>query len=129
MNPGKWKVNLNDHIFKLYKSAEIYHPVSLPCKGTSFLMFVTCGARFYLWVWSVQPPIQSLYPWVWCIYMKECSVHSTPLVSAMYLHARTFFTLADATSILMGATYLPSRMFCALAHTSSIPMGAIYLNI
>ena len=34
MNPGKWKVNLN-HIFKLYKSTETCHTVSLPCKGTT----------------------------------------------------------------------------------------------
>ena len=75
MNPGKWKVNLNHRIFMLYESAETCHPVSLPCKGTSILIFVTCGANFYLRVWSVQPPIQSLYSWVRCIYMQECSVH------------------------------------------------------
>ena len=45
----------------------------------------------------------------------------------MYLHARTFFTLADATSIPMGAMYLHARMFCTLTHTSSILMGAMYL--
>ena len=31
---------------------------------------------------------------------------------AMYLHARTFFTLPDTTSIPMGAMYLHARMFC-----------------
>ena len=46
---------------------------------------------------------------------------------AMYLHARTFFTLADTISIPMGAMYLHARMFCTLAHMSSIPMGAMYL--
>ena len=60
----------------LYKSAETYHPVSLPCKGSNILIFVTCGASFYLRVLSVQPPIQSLYSWVRYIYMQECSVHS-----------------------------------------------------
>ena len=75
MIPGKWKVNLNHRIFMLYKSAETCHPVSLTCKGTNIQIFVTCGASFYLRVWSVQPPIQSLYPWVRCIYMQECSVH------------------------------------------------------
>ena len=48
-------------------------------------------------------------------------------MGAMYLHARTFFTLTDTTSIPMGVMYLHARMFCTLAHTSSIPMGAIYL--
>ena len=75
MNPRKLKVNLNHRIFMLHKSAETCHPVSLPCKGTNILIFVTCGASFYLQVWSVQPPIQSLYPWVRCIYMQECSLH------------------------------------------------------
>ena len=58
----------------LYKYVETCHPVSLPCKGTSILIFVTCGASFHLWVWSVQSPIQTLYPWVRCIYMQECFV-------------------------------------------------------
>ena len=75
----------------LYKSAEI---------------FVTCGASFYLWVWSAQPPIQSLYPWVRCIYMQECSVHL--LICLLFLWVQwistcknVFFILADITSILM----------------------------
>ena len=50
------KVNLNHWTLMLYKSAETCHLVSLPCKGTNILIFVTCGASFYLWVWSVQPP-------------------------------------------------------------------------
>ena len=32
-----------------------------------------------------------------------------------FLHARTFFILADTTSILMFMMYLHSRMFCTLA--------------
>ena len=75
MNDGKWKVNLNHCIFLLYKSVKTCHPVSLPCKGTNILIFATCGASFDPQVWSVQPPIQSLYPWVRCVYMHECSVH------------------------------------------------------
>ena len=59
MNPGKLKVNLN-HIFMSYKSAETCHLVSFPSKGTNIFIFVTCGASFYLWVWSVQLLIQSL---------------------------------------------------------------------
>ena len=47
-------------------------------------------------------------------------------LGSMYLHARTFFTLTDTTSICMGAMYLHARMFCTLTHTSSIPMGAVY---
>ena len=68
----------------LYKSAETCHPVSLPCKGTNTLIFVTCGASFYLQVWSVQPPIQSIP------------------VGEMYLHARMFCALAHTSSIPMG---------------------------
>ena len=140
MNPRKWKVNLNHCIFMLYKSVETCHLVSLPCKGTNILIFVTCGVSFYLRVWSVQTPIQSQYPWVRCIYMQECSVHSLihlllpwvqcqslkpvlskcsqtsfvtaddfiPLCTRSYvfyshgcnkfLHARTFFTLADTNA-------------------------------
>ena len=40
-------------------------------------------------------------------------------MGAMYLHARTFFALADTTSVPMGAMYLHARKFCALAHTTS----------
>ena len=43
-----------------------------------------------------------------------------------FLHARTFFTLADTTFIPMGVMDLHARMFCRLSHTSSTPMGAIY---
>ena len=81
MNSGKLKVNLNHHIFMLYKSAKTCHPLSLPCRGTNILIYVTCGASFYLRLWSVQPPIQSLYPLVSCIYMQECSVHSLHMSS------------------------------------------------
>ena len=102
----------------LYKSAETCHPVSLPCKGTNILMFETCGASFYLWVWSVQPPIQSLYLWVRCIYMQNllctCSYVFYSHGCNKFLYERTFFTLADTTSILMFAMYWHARMFCTL---------------
>ena len=48
-------------------------------------------------------------------------------MGAMYLHARTFFALADTTSVPLGAMYLHARKFCALAHTTSIPVGEMYL--
>ena len=106
MNPRKLKVNLNHYIFMLYKSAETRHPVSLPCKDTNILIFVTCGASFYLRLWSVQPPIQSLYLWVRCIYI---------------LHARMFCTLAHTSSIPMGAiNFYMLEHFFALADTTSI---------
>ena len=133
MNPRKWKVNLNHHIFMLYKSAETCHPVSLPFNGTNILIFVTCGASFNLWVWSVQPLIQYLYPWVRCIYIK--------------LHARMFCALAHTSSIPMGAinfnmqkcslhSLIPLPFSCLQCiymqersihsrRTSSIPMGAM----
>ena len=119
MNPGKWKVNLNHCIFMLYKSAETCHPVSLPCKGTNIHIFVTCGVSFYLWVWSVQPPIQSLYPWVRCYYMQECSVHLLmsfiPMCAINFYIQERFFILTDTTSILMFVMYLHARMLCTLA--------------
>ena len=52
---------------------------------------------------------------------------SSITMGSMYLHARTFFALADTTSIPMGVMYLHARMFCTLAHTSSIHIGAMYL--
>ena len=72
MNPRKWEVNLNHHIFTLNKSVETCHPVSLPCKGTSILIFVTCGASFYPRVWSVQPQLMILLP---CVLAHASSIH------------------------------------------------------
>ena len=46
----------------------------------------------------------------------------------MYLHARTFCTLGQTTSIPMGAIYLHAKMCLTLAHTTSIPVGAMYLH-
>ena len=66
---------------------EICHPSSLPCNGTNILIFVTCGASFYLRVWSVQLPIQSLYPWVRCIYMF-CTLART---SSIPMYAINFY--------------------------------------
>ena len=119
----KWKVNLNHCIFMLYKSAETCHPVSLPCKGTNMLIFVTCRASFYLRVWSVQPPIQSLYPGIICIYMQECSVYS--LIHLPFhgcnVRAWNLFWASVAKLVLWQLMIL---LPCILAHTSSIPMGA-----
>ena len=61
--------------------------------------------------------------------IQECSVHSLLHLLIYgwnkFLHARTFFTLADTTFIPMGVMYLHTRMFCTLAQRSSIPIGAI----
>ena len=84
MNHRKLKVNLNHHIFMLYKSAETCHLVPL----TNILIFVTCGASYYMQVCSVQPPIQSLY-------------HR--------YNARMFWTLAHKSSIPMGNFYMQER--------------------
>ena len=127
MNPRKWKVNLNLNIFMLHKSAETCHPVSLPCKGTNILIFVTCRASFYLWVWSVQPPIQSLL-----------ADTTSILMFAMYLHARMFCTLTHifyshdcnvrawnlfwASVAKLVLWQLMILLPCTLAHKSTIPM-------
>ena len=61
-------------------------------------------------------------------YMETVIFYTTlMLMGAMYLHARTFFTLAD-TSIPIGAMYLHARTFWTLAHTTSLPVGAVYLH-
>ena len=49
-------------------------------------------------------------------------------MGAIYLHARTFFTLADTTSIPMGALYLHARTFWTPAHMISISVGTMYLH-
>ena len=46
----------------------------------------------------------------------------------VFIHARTFCTLAHTTSIQVSVMYLHARMFCTLAHTTSIPVGAMYLH-
>ena len=122
MNPGNWKVNLNHCIFMLYKSAETCHPVSLPCKGTNILIFVTCGASFYLYVWSVQPQIQSPYLLVRCIYMQECSVHLLIRLLFPWVQCQS---LKPALSLCSQTVFVTVDDFIALSHTSSIPMGAI----
>ena len=106
------KSYLNHRIFMLYKSVETCHPVSLPYKGTNILIFVTCRANFYLWVWSVQPPIQSLYPWVRCIYMQECSMHFL-----IHLHDDLLFPWVQVATNL----YMQER-FCTRWSTTSIQM-------
>ena len=137
-----------------YKSIETCHPVSLPCKGTNILMFVTCGASFYLWVWSVQPIKYNLYTCGLDVFTCKnvLCTHSYIFYSHgcnKFLHARTFFTLAH--TILFKCWYIfyshgcnvrawnlfwasvakpvfwPLMMLlaCTLTPTSSIPMGAI----
>ena len=69
----------------LYKSPETCHLVSLPCKGTSILIFVTCG-KFL--------PLGMI-----CTITDTISIP----VGAMYLHARMFCALAHMSSIPMGA--------------------------
>ena len=49
-------------------------------------------------------------------------------MGVMYLHARTFFTIADTTSIPIGAMYFYARLFWTLAYMSCIPMGAMYFT-
>ena len=70
----------------LYKSADTCHPVSLPCKGTNILIFVTCMARF-------------LPGGMICTSTDTISVP----MGEMYLHARMFCALAHMSSIPMGA--------------------------
>ena len=85
---------------------------------------------------SVHSLISLIFPWVQCQSLKpvlsQCSQTGFVTVDdfmALYirsyvfyshgcnkfLHARTFFTLADTTFILMFAMYLHARMFCTLA--------------
>ena len=45
-------------------------------------------------------------------------------MGAMYLHARTFWTLAHTTSIPVGVMYLHARMFCTLSDTILYPLRA-----
>ena len=46
---------------------------------------------------------------------KKCIFSASLHRCNKFLHARTFFTLADTTSIVMFAMYLHARMFCTLA--------------
>ena len=68
----------------LFKSVETCHPVSLPCKVTSILIFLTCGASFYL--------RGDLY--------NQDKI-SIPM-GAIYLHARMFCALAHTSPIPIG---------------------------
>ena len=43
----------------------------------------------------------------------------------MYLHARTFCTIADRTFIPMGVMYFDSRMFCTLTLTARGIVGRV----
>ena len=56
----------------------------------------------------------------WVIFTCKNVLYTRSYVSihmgAMYLHERTFFTLADTTAIPMGVMFLHERMFCTLTH-------------
>ena len=89
----------------LCKSAETCHPVSLPCKGTNILIFVTCGASFTCG-YDLYNHRCNLYTHGWDVFTCKnvLCTHSYVFYSHgcnKFLHARTFFTLADATSIHM----------------------------
>ena len=84
MNPRKRRVNLNHHIFMLYKSVETGHPVSLPCK-------VTNNSHIYI-LWGKFLPVGMI-----------CT--TTDTMGEMYLHARMFCALAHTYSIPMGAIH------------------------
>ena len=58
-------------------------PCFITMQGHSILIFVTYGARFYLRVLSVQPPIQSLYLWLRRIYMQECNTSLSYFILAV----------------------------------------------
>ena len=119
----------------LYKSVDTCHPVSLPCKGTNILLFVTCGTSFHL-----QPA---------GMICTTTDTISTPM-GEIYLHARMFCAHAHMSSIRtipMGAinfymlegflhSLIPLIFSCLRCiymqecsvhslHTSSIPMGAM----
>ena len=47
----------------------------------------------------------------------------------MYLHARTFCTLAHTTSIPVSAMYLPARTFCTLSDTILYPLQATIFTV
>ena len=93
MNPRKWKMNLNNYIFMLYKSAETCHPVSLPFKGTNILIFVTCGEVL---------PVGMI-----CTTTNTISIP----VGEMYLHARMFCALSHVSYSHGYNTFLRARTF------------------
>ena len=118
MNPGKWKVNLNHHIFMLYKSMETCHPVSLPCKGTSILIFATCGKKF-LPAGMICTTTDTISVIVGFSTLTRTS--SIPM-GAINVSAWNLFLASVAKLVLWQLMIL---LPCTLAHTSSIPMGAI----
>ena len=103
----------------LYKSAETCHPVSLPCKGTNILIFVTCG-QIFTCVYDLHNQRYNLYTHGWDVFTSKNVLCTRSYVFYShgynkFLHTRTFFALADTTSILMFVMYLHARMYCTLA--------------
>ena len=104
----------------LYNSAEACHPVSLPCKGTNILIFVTCGGKFLpagmicTTTYTISIPVGEMYlhARMFCAFDHTSSI---PMAAINFCMQERFFTLTDTTSILMFVMYLHTRMFCALA--------------
>ena len=116
MNPRKWKVNLNHCIFMLYKSSNLspsfitmqgnkyphicnlwgkFLPAGMNCTTTDTISIYTRG-------WDALTRKNVLFTHSYVFHSHGCN---------KFLHAWTFFTPANTTSILMFAIYLRARMF------------------
>ena len=120
MNPGKWKVNLNHHIFMLYKSVETCPPGFITMQGHKYSHICNLWGQF-LPVGMICTTIDTIY-----IPMGE-----------MHLHVRMFCTLALHDFYSYGCNVRAWNLFwarvakpilwkmmillpCTLAHTRSI---------
>ena len=124
MNPGKWKVNLNHDIFMLCKSVETCHPVSLPCKGTNILIFVTCGVSFYFG-YDLYNHWYNLYTHGWDVFTCKnilCTCSYIFYSHGCNVRAWNLFWASLAKPVLWQLMIL---LPCTLPQTSYIPMGAI----
>ena len=97
----------------LYKSVETWHPVSLPCKGTNILIFVTCGASF-------------LPAGMICTTSDTISIPE----GEMYLHARIFCALAHKSCVPMDAInfYIQERFLHSLIPLLFSCLRCIYMQ-
>ena len=59
----------------LYKSVDL-SPGFITMQGHKYSHICNLWGKFLTAGMSVQPPIQSLYLWVRCVNMQECSVHA-----------------------------------------------------
>ena len=104
--------------YNLYTSGEKYLHAKMFCTLARTSSIPMDAINVYMQERFEHPPIQLLYPCLRCIYLQGCSVHSPYFFysngGSKFLHARTFFTLADTTFIPMFVMYLPARMFCTL---------------